>query len=109
MDGVAIVVDAVSAIDTILNVKRRVYELDRKLHFRRQRLMYTPGPFGMDPLANNETLGGAGVAQDGSAKLDVLLPDLTPDEVYDLGHMVRCRHMHRLTFCMDSAGDPHHL
>jgi hypothetical protein len=48
---------------------------------RRQRLVYRPGPRGMDALADDETLGGAGVAQDGTAELDVLLAELTPEEV----------------------------
>jgi hypothetical protein len=42
----------------------------------------------MDPLQNDETLGGAGVAQDGSATLDVLLADLTAVEVADLGSLL---------------------
>ena len=80
MAGVSIEIDNASATDTILSVKQRVYELDRKLHFRRQRLVYLPGRFGMDSLADDETLGGADVAQDGSAKLDVLLVDLTAED-----------------------------
>ncbi len=43
--------------------------------------MYRPGPHGMDPLDDHETLGGAGVARDGSAELDVLLKPLTDVEV----------------------------
>jgi hypothetical protein len=39
----------------------------------------------MDALADDETLGGAGVARDGSAELDVLLADLTEEEADDLG------------------------
>jgi hypothetical protein len=43
----------------------------------------------MDALADDETLGGAGVAQDGSAELDVLLADLTEADVAELGEKVR--------------------
>ena len=80
MSGATIVIDDASAPDSILSVKHRVSAANRKLPARRQRLVYSAGPHGMEPLADNETLGGAGVAQDGSAKLDVLLVDLTPEE-----------------------------
>jgi hypothetical protein len=92
MTGAAIAIDDASAADTILRVKQRVFALNRKLPVRRQRLMYRPGPHGIDPLADDETLGGAGVAQDGTAELDVLLADLTAAEVNELNEMVRhCR------------------
>jgi hypothetical protein len=39
----------------------------------------------MDPLADEAMLGGASVAQDGSAELDVLIIDLTAAEVSELG------------------------
>jgi hypothetical protein len=42
----------------------------------------------MDPLQNDETLGGAGVAPDGSATLDVLLADLTESDLAELGEKV---------------------
>ena len=42
----------------------------------------------MEPLADDETLGGAGVAQNGSAELDVLLADLTAAEAAELGSKV---------------------
>ena len=58
---------------TVLSVKQRVFAANRTLFVRRQRLLYSAGPRGMEPLADDETLGGAGVAQDGSAELDVLL------------------------------------
>ncbi len=85
MAGAAIVIDDASAADTILNVKERIFSLNRKMHVRRQRLVYSAGPHGMEPLADDETLGGAGVAQDGSAELDVLLADLPATEVAELG------------------------
>jgi hypothetical protein len=54
--------------------------------------MYRLGPHGINPLADDETLGGAGVAQDGTAELDVLLADLTAAEANELNEMVRyCR------------------
>ena len=80
MTGATIAIDDASAIDTILSVKERVFAANRKMPVRRQRLVYRPGPRGMDALADNETLGGAGVAQDGSAELDVLLADLSAVE-----------------------------
>jgi hypothetical protein len=51
---------------------------------RRQRLMYRPGPHGMEPLADDDTLGGAGVAQDGTAELDVLLTEVSFREACSL-------------------------
>ncbi len=81
MTGAVIGIDDASANDTIRSVKERVFAANRKLYVRRQRLMYRPGPHGMEPLADDETLGGAGVAQDGSAELDVLLMELKPEEV----------------------------
>jgi hypothetical protein len=80
MTGAAIAIDDATAADTILRVKQRVFAVDRRLHVYRQRLMYRPGPHGIEPLANDETLGGAGVAQHGSAELDMLMVDLTAEE-----------------------------
>lgn len=89
MAGASVALEDSSASDTILNVKKRVYALNRKMPVRRQRLVYQPGPFGMDALADNITLGGAGVAQDGTAQLDVLLADLTEADKTELGQKVR--------------------
>ena len=50
--------------------------------------MYSAGPRGMDALADDETLGGAGVAQDGSAELDVSVADLTEAEATELDQKV---------------------
>jgi hypothetical protein len=36
-------------------------------------------------LADDETLGGAGVARDGTAELDVLVAELTAVEATELG------------------------
>ena len=88
MTGAAIAIDDASPADTVLSVKERVFAANRKLPVRRQRLVYRPGPRGMEPLADDETLGGAGVAQNGSAELDVLLADLTTEEVEELGPQV---------------------
>ncbi len=88
MTGAAIVIPDAVAADTVLSVKQRVFAANRKLFVRRQRLVYQPGPYGMDALADEETLGGAGVAQDGTAELDVLLADLTAAEVIELGKNV---------------------
>jgi hypothetical protein len=81
MTGATIVIDGMSAADTILCVKQRVFAANRKLSVQRQRLMYRPGPHSMDPLDDHETLGGAGVARDGTAELDMLLKPLTDVEV----------------------------
>ena len=89
MTGATIAIDDASAADSILSVKQRVFAANRKLSVRRQRLVYSAGPFGMDPLANDETLGGAGVTQDGTAKLDVLLADLSASDASELGEKVR--------------------
>ena len=85
MTGAAIVIENASAADTTLSVKRRVFALNNQLHVHWQRLMYRPGPFGINPLLNDETLGGAGVTEDGSAELDVLLVDLTAEEDAEFG------------------------
>ena len=88
MAGAAIAIHDAAATDTIISVKQRVFAANRKMHIRRQRLVYTAGPSGMDALADDETLGGAGVAQDGSAKLDLLLTDLSEAEASRLGEKV---------------------
>jgi hypothetical protein len=84
MSGAAIAIDDASATDTIRSVKERVFAVNRTLPVRRQRLMYRAGSRGIDPLADDETLGGAGVAQDGTAELDVLLADLSDGEMQSL-------------------------
>jgi hypothetical protein len=81
MTGATIVVDDATAADTVLSVKQRVFAANRQLPVRRQRLVYRPGPHGINPLADDETLGGAGVARDGTAELDVLLAELTEEEI----------------------------
>ena len=88
MAGATIVIEGMSARNKILTVKKRVYAANNKLYVRRQRLVYSAGPRGMDALADDETLGGAGVAQDGSAELDVLLADVTEAEAAELGRKV---------------------
>ena len=90
MTGATIAIDDASASDTIQSVKERVFAANKKLPVHRQRLVYRPGPHGMDALADDETLGGAGVAQDGSAELDVLLAELTVAEAEELDRKV-CR------------------
>ncbi len=88
MTGAAIVIDDATAADTILSVKQRVFASNRQLPVRRQRLMYRPGPYGISPLADDETLGGAGVARDGTAELDVLLAEITAKQAAVLGEKV---------------------
>ena len=93
MNGAAISIDNAFVTDTILSVKQRVCAVNNELPVRRQRLVYRPGPRGIEPLADNETLGGAGVAQDGTAELDVLLAELTEVEEMGLGFKVRDCHL----------------
>ncbi len=88
MNGAAISIEDASATDTTLSVKQRVFDVNRKLPLRRQRLIYRTGPRGMEPLADDETLGGAGVAQDGSAELDLLLEPFRDGEAERLDTMV---------------------
>ncbi len=90
MTGATVGIDGASATDTIRSVKERVFAAESKLPVGRQRLVYRPGPYGMDALADDETLGGAGVARDGSAELDVLLADWTEAETAALGKEVEC-------------------
>jgi hypothetical protein len=88
MTGAAIAIDDAAAADTILSVKQRVFAVNPNMPVRRQRLVYRPGPRGMDALADDETLSGAGVARDGTAELDVLVESLTEEEVAALGQEV---------------------
>ncbi len=88
MAGAAIAIEGMSAATKILTVKKRVFAANPKLFVRRQRLVYSAGPRGMDALADDETLGGAGVARDGTAELDVLVADLTAAEAEELGEKV---------------------
>ena len=88
MTGATIVIEDASATDTVLSIKQRVFAANRELPVSRQRLVYRPGPRGLEALADDETLGGAGVARDGTAELDVLLEPLTADEVAALGEKV---------------------
>jgi hypothetical protein len=76
MTGAAIVIDDAADDDTIMSVKQRVFAANRELPVSRQRLMYRPR--GIEPLADDETLGGAGVARDGTAVIDVLLTEEIP-------------------------------
>jgi hypothetical protein len=88
MSGAVITIDDASATDTILSVKERVFASNRRMRVCRQRLMCRSGPHGVNPLADDETLGGAGVARNGTAQLDMLLADLTEDDAVDLGRKV---------------------
>ncbi len=93
MTGATIAIDDASAGDSIRSVKQRVFAANRKLHVRRQRLVYRPGRRGMEALEDDETLGGAGVARDGSAELDLLLAEedpLPPLTLAELGPKVLC-------------------
>jgi hypothetical protein len=88
MAGAAIAIHDAASTDTVLSVKQRVFAANNKLSVRRQRLVYSAGPRGMDALADDETLGGAGVARDGTAELDVLVADLKAAEAKDLDKKV---------------------
>ena len=90
MTGAAITIDDAAATDTILSVKQRVFSLNQKLPVHRQRLVYRPGPHGMEPLADDETLGGAGLTRDGWAQIDLMLAHMTEAEATALGKKVSC-------------------
>ena len=51
MTGEAIAINDASATDTILSVKKKVFATNRKMFVRRQRLVNSTGPFGLDALA----------------------------------------------------------
>jgi hypothetical protein len=72
MSGFAVEL-VVAAADTVRAVKERVFAAHAKFRVDAQRIMYRAGPRGMEPLADELTLGDAGVARDGSAVLDVLI------------------------------------
>jgi hypothetical protein len=57
--------DGLSAADTILSVKERVFAANPELPVHRQRLVNRHGPRSMDALADDETLYRAGVAEIG--------------------------------------------
>jgi len=64
---------------TILELKRRI-QANNKLEYLeiyRQRLMYRPGPHGIEPLANDLTLAECGIQQIGEKpiEVDLLLED----------------------------------
>jgi hypothetical protein len=84
MTGATIAIDNAVAADTIRIVKERVFAANREFPVHRQRLVYRPGPRGMDALADDETLGSAGVARDGTAELDVLVEPLTEEDAKTL-------------------------
>ena len=88
MTGSTIIIDDASATDTISSVKERVFAANRKLPVQRQRLVYRSGPRDIEPLDDDETLDDVGVAQDGSAELDVLLADLTAAEAAAMGPLL---------------------
>jgi hypothetical protein len=88
MSGASIAIEDASVEDSIISVKERVFAANRKLPLSRQRLVYRPGPRGIEPLADDETLGGACVARDGTAVIDVLLAELTAAEKASLGRKV---------------------
>ena len=100
MTGTAIAIDDATATDTIISIKHRVFAANRKLYVRRQRLVYRPGPHGIEALADDKTLGGAGVARDGTAELDVLLADLTYADLRELGEQV---YMHMMNYFRGGA------
>jgi ankyrin repeat protein len=109
MTGAAIVIDDAAANDLIWIIKDRVFAANRKLAVHRQRLVYRPGPRGMEALADNETLGDAGVAQDGSAELDLLMEPLTEkDEAllcYTLLEASRCGRANDVISALEEGAD----
>jgi hypothetical protein len=78
-----------AATDKILYVKECLFRSVRSEppEFRQQ-LVFRAGPRGTEPLADNEALGDAGVAQDGTAELDVILRPMTAAEQAELDQEV---------------------
>ena len=85
--GATLLIQNVSAVDTILTVKEIIFASNRKMHVRRQQLGYKLS-HGIRLLADGETLGGAGLAQDGSAELVMLLDAIPAAEAKKLGRKV---------------------
>jgi hypothetical protein len=88
MAGSVFQIDDASTLDTILSVKKRISALNCQFPVRRQRLVYSAGPHGINPLADDDTLGNICVKRDGTAMFDVLLADVSPDKAAKLGRMV---------------------
>jgi hypothetical protein len=88
MTGATIAIDDASAVDTILSVKERVHaaSANPKFPVSRQRLVYRP--LCMEALPNDETLGSVGVAQDGTAQLDMLLAEVKEQDKWKFGAQV---------------------
>ena len=87
-NGAVIQIDDASADDTILSIKERVFASNRLLPVLRQQLVFSDRPDDIDVLADDETLGGACVAQDGSAELDVQLTIVRKEKARKLGPKV---------------------
>ena len=88
MAGETLVLDNVLLDNTVLEIKGRVCQVWRHMREHRQRIMFRAGPHGMTPLADEMTLGDAGVTRDGSAVLDVLVLVPTVEEVIQLSDEV---------------------
>ncbi len=93
--GATYVIDNVTASDTVLRVKEIVFAANRKMHVRQQQLACRLGPHGLRYLANQETLGDAGMAQDGSAELVMRLEALPTAEAKKIGRKVYKRRTFR--------------
>ncbi len=72
MSGAAVEL-CVAATDTVRALKARVFAANGNFRVDAQHIVYRAGPRGIAPLDDEQTLGGAGVARDGSAVLDVLI------------------------------------
>ncbi len=64
---------AVADTDTVRDLKARVFAANANFREDAQRIVYRAGPRGIEPLADEQTLGDACVARNGSAVLDVLI------------------------------------
>jgi hypothetical protein len=87
--GTAITIANATANDTIRSIKRRVSAANSKFPISRQLLHASAHD--AEPLADDETLGGAGVAQDGTGVLDLVL-ELQPNYISDTRNRKVCRH-----------------
>ena len=71
-EGTDVAIANASAKETIASIKRRVLAANPEWPVHRQLVTFAGMP-DMEPLADDLTLDEAGVAQDGSAVLDVVL------------------------------------
>jgi hypothetical protein len=88
MASATIGIDDASNADSIFDVKQRVLNAQPQDVRASAAARVTADPCGMDALAHGKTLGGTGVAQDGSAELNAQVANLTEADAEELCNMV---------------------